>query len=318
MRVRMLPIRHVFQRYTRMVRDLAKQKGKEVELSFSGEDTEIDKTVIDALGEPLIHLVRNSIDHGIETPEERVAAGKDRGGRIHLSAKHESSYIVITIEDDGGGMDAARIRSKAIEKGLIASDQVLAEDDVYGLVFQPGFSTVETVSETSGRGVGLDVVKKVIADFNGIIEVKSVRGAGTVFSLKMPLTLAIIPALLVEVSEELYAVPLMAVIESVKIRAEDIHRVDGREVVQLRGSVLQVKHLSTHLGLPSPERPLYFMVVVGRAEKKVGLLVDRLRGQQEVVIKALDDYLGDLSGIAGATILGDGRVVLIIDTARIV
>jgi two-component system chemotaxis sensor kinase CheA len=318
MRVRMLPIRHVFQRFTRMVRDLAKQKGKEVTLSFSGEDTEIDKTVIDALGEPLIHLIRNSIDHGIELPGERLQKGKGPAGRIHLSAKQESSHIVISVEDDGGGMNAERIRSKAIEKGLITPDQVLAEDDVYGLVFQPGFSTVDQVTETSGRGVGLDVVRKVIGDFNGIIDVMSRPGLGTEFILKMPLTLAIIPALLVEVSRELYAVPLTAVLESVKVKAAEIHRVDGNEVVQLRGSVLRVKRLSRVLGLQDRDQPHYYMVVLGRAEKKTGLLVDRLRGQQEVVIKALDEYLGDVASFAGATILGDGGVVLIVDTARII
>jgi two-component system chemotaxis sensor kinase CheA len=305
MRVRMLPIRHVFQRFTRMVRDLAKQKGKEVALSFSGEDTEIDKTVIDALGEPLVHLIRNSIDHGIEMPEDRERAGKDRTGYIHLSAKQESSHIIITIRDDGGGMNAERIRKKAVEKGLVTHDQKLSEDEIFCLVFQPGFSTVEQVSETSGRGVGLDVVKKVIAEFNGIIEVKSAPGLGTEFILKMPLTLAIIPALLVEVSGELFAVPLMAVLESVKIRRSDIHQADGGEVIQLRGSVLPVKRLSRVLGLAPKDQTFHYLVVLGRAEKKLGVIVDRLRGQQEVVIKALDDYLGD------------GRVVLIVDTAKI-
>ncbi len=317
MRVRMLPIRQVFQRFPRMVRDLAKQKGKEVELTFSGEDTEIDKTVIDALGDPLLHLIRNSIDHGVELPEVRRAAGKERSGNIHLSARQESSHIVITVRDDGAGMKADRIRKKAVEKGLIAADQPLSSEEVYGLVFVPGFSTAEEVSETSGRGVGLDVVKNVISDFNGIIEVKSEAGLGTEFILKMPLTLAIIPALLVEVSGGLYAVPLSAVLESIKIPAIELHRVDGKEVVQLRGSVMPVKRLSQILDLPAEEQDHYYMVVLGRAEKRVGLIVDRLRGQQEIVIKALDEYLGDTFGVSGATILGDGSVVLIVDTAKI-
>ncbi len=318
MRVRMLPIKHVFQRFPRMVRDMAKQKGKEVELAFFGEETEIDKTVIDALGEPLIHLIRNSIDHGIEPPDERVRAGKPRAGSIHLSARQESSHIVISVNDDGAGMNAERIRQKAVEKGLISPEQQLTEQDTYNLIFLPGFSTVENVTETSGRGVGLDVVKKVISDFNGIIEVNSRAGLGTEFVLKMPLTLAIIPALLVETSGELYAIPLSAVIESVKIDPSEIHRVDGKEVVQLRGSVLHIKRLDNILGIPHKEQRRNYMVVLGRAEKRVGLIVDSLRGQQEVVIKALDDYLGETFGISGATILGDGRVVLIIDTARIV
>lgn len=318
MRVRMLPIRQVFQRFPRMVRDLARQKGKNVDLTFSGEDTEIDKTVIDALNEPLLHLIRNAIDHGIEPADVRQAAGKPSSGNIHLSARQESSHIVISVKDDGAGMDARRIRQKAVEKGLIPADQRLSDEEAYGLVFLPGFSTVEEVTETSGRGVGLDVVKKVISDFNGIIEVKSVAGAGTEFILKMPLTLAIIPALLVEASGELYAIPLSAVIESVKIDSSEIHRVDGKEVVQLRGSVLHIKRLANILGIPPKGQKRNYMVVIGRAEKRVGLIVDSLRGQQEVVIKALDEYLGDTFGISGATILGDGRVVLIIDTARIV
>jgi two-component system chemotaxis sensor kinase CheA len=317
MRVRMLPVRQVFQRFPRMVRDLAKQKGKEVELGFTGEDTEIDKTVIDALGEPLLHLIRNSIDHGIESPQVREAHGKDRAGNIRLTAKQESSHIMITVMDDGGGMHVDRIRQKALQKGLITSDQQLSDEDVFGLVFEPGFSTAETVTETSGRGMGLDVVKKVISDFNGIIEVKSTPGLGTEFILKMPLTLAIIPALLVETSGELFAVPLTAVLESVKVNAEDVHVVDGREVIQIRGNVLPVKRLNRVFSLPATQHQHYYLVILGRAEKRLGVLVDRLRGQQEVVIKALDDYLGDTAGISGATVLGDGRVVLIVDTARL-
>ncbi len=318
MRVRMLPIRNVFQRFPRMVRDLAKQKGKEVELTVSGEDTEIDKTVIDALGDPLLHLIRNSIDHGIEPPEMRRHADKRQAGNIHLSAKQESNHIVISVKDDGAGMNAERIRKKAIERGIFSADQQLSDEDVCGLVFLPGFSTVEKVSETSGRGVGLDVVKKVISSFNGIIEVKSKPGLGTEFVLKMPLTLAIIPALLVEASGGLFAIPLSAVLESVKVPALEIHRVDGKEVVQLRGTVLPIKRLSQVLGLPRNDGNWYYLVVLGRAEKRMGLIVDRLQGQQEVVIKALDDYLGDTFGVSGATILGDGQVVLIVDTAKIV
>ena len=318
MRVRMLPVRHAFQRFPRMVRDLAKQKGKDVELSFSGEDTEIDKTVIDAIGEPLLHLIRNSIDHGIETPDVRRSAGKPAAGTIHLSAQQESNHIVISVRDDGAGMNAARIRRKALERGLVTTDQSLSDEDLHGIVFHPGFSTAESVSETSGRGVGLDVVKKVIADFNGIIEVRSEEGIGTEFTLKMPLTLAIIPALLVEASKDIYAIPLSAVVESVKVSAAEIHHADGKEVVQLRGSVLPLRRLSSALGLPQTEKPFHYLVVLARAEKRVGLLVDRLQGQQEVVIKALDEYLGDVQGISGATILGDGRVVLIVDTAKIV
>jgi len=318
MRVRMLPIRNVFQRFPRMVRDLAKQKGKEVELTVSGEDTEIDKTVIDALGDPLLHLIRNSIDHGIEPPETRLHADKRQAGSIHLSAKQESNHIVISVKDDGAGMNAERVRKKAIERGIISADQQLSDEDVCGLVFLPGFSTVEKVSETSGRGVGLDVVKKVISSFNGIIEVKSEPGLGTEFILKMPLTLAIIPALLVEASGGLFAIPLSAVLESVKVPAMELHRVDGKEVVQLRSSVLPIKRLSQVLGLPRNEAGWYYLVVLGRAEKKLGLIVDRLMGQQEVVIKALDDYLGDTFGVSGATILGDGQVVLIVDTAKII
>lgn len=317
MRVRMLPVRHVFQRFPRMVRDLAHQKGKTVELAFSGEDTEIDKTVIDALGEPLMHLMRNAIDHGIEPAAIRLASGKGACGNILLSARQESGHIVIAVRDDGAGMDVGRIRQKAIERGLLKPEQTLSDEDTRGLVFLPGFSTAERVSETSGRGVGLDVVRKVIAEFNGFIEVKSVPGFGTEFILKMPLTLAIIPALLVESSNVLYAVPRTAVLESVRIKASEIHHVDGREVVQIRGNVIPVRHLSQALGLTRKDQKNYYLVILGRAEKRIGLMVDKLRGQQEVVIKALDDYLGDTHGVSGATILGDGGVVLIVDTARI-
>ncbi|HAK60794.1 MAG TPA: chemotaxis protein CheA [Nitrospiraceae bacterium] len=317
MRVRMLPIRQVFQRFPRMVRDLAKQKHKEVTLTFAGEETEIDKTVIDALGEPLLHLIRNSIDHGIEEPDVRAKNKKSRSGSIHLSAKQESNHIVITVKDDGGGMNESHIREKAIKKGVISRGQHLTQEDVFSLVFTPGFSTAAAVSETSGRGVGLDVVKKVVSDFNGIIEVTSDPGQGTEFILKMPLTLAIIPVLLVDVSGRSFAVPLSAVLESVKIHTSDIHKADGKEVVQIRDTLLPVKRLHETLGLPGNDQEINYMVVIGRAEKRMGILVGRLLGQQEIVIKALDDYLGDTVGISGATILGDGQVVLIVDTARI-
>jgi two-component system chemotaxis sensor kinase CheA len=318
MRVRMLPVRQLFQRFPRMVRDLAHRKGKEIDVTFEGEGTEIDKTVIDALSDPFMHLIRNAVDHGIELPDARRAKGKRPVGSIHLAARQEANHIVISVRDDGAGMDIGRILAKARDRGLIGADQALSEEEITALIFQPGFSTAETVTETSGRGVGLDVVRKVIADFNGLIEARTAAGEGSEFILKMPLTLAIIPALLVEVAGVIYAIPRSAVLESVKCEPGDVHAVDGSEVTSLRGSILTVKHLSRLLGMPDRDEQDGYLVIVGYAEKRVALKVDRLKGQQDVVIKSLGSYVGDTLGIAGATVLGDGRVVLIIDAARLV
>jgi two-component system chemotaxis sensor kinase CheA len=319
MDVRMLPIRHVFERFPRMVRDLARQTGKDIELILEGENTRIDKAIIDEIGEPLVHLIRNSVDHGIEGPDERVAAGKTPTGTILLSAAQESNHVVITIMDDGGGIDAVRVREKALERGLLKGDETLTERDVVQLIFSQGFSTREAVTEVSGRGVGLDVVLKSIERLNGLVEVETVRGVGTKFIIQLPLTLAIISALLVEVGGRTYAIPLSAVVESVKFAPADVRTIRGGEALRIRDRVIPLVRLSALFGLAeaaADERR--YAVILGRGDKRVGMVVDRLRGQQEVVIKGLDETIGNAAtGLAGATIMGDGRVVLILDVATL-
>ena len=320
MDVRMLPIRHVFERFPRLVRDLARETGKEIELILEGESTRIDKAIIDEIGEPLVHLVRNSVDHGIETPAERVANGKTPTGTILLSATQESNHVLITIMDDGAGIDAGTVRSKAIERGLIKADEGLSDRDVVQLIFSQGFSTRESITEVSGRGVGLDVVLKSIERLNGLVEVETVPGVGTKFIIQLPLTLAIISALLVEVSGRTYAIPLGSVVESLKLREGGVHTISGRETLRIRDRIVPLLRLARVFGLPEDEglEVREYAVIIGRGDKRVGVVVNRLRGQQEVVIKALDPAVsGEAVGMAGATIMGDGRVVLILDVASL-
>jgi two-component system chemotaxis sensor kinase CheA len=320
MDVRMLPIRHVFERFPRLVRDLARETGKEIELILEGESTRIDKAIIDEIGEPLVHLVRNSVDHGIEPPAERVANGKTPTGTILLSATQESNHVVITIMDDGAGIDAATVRNKAVERGLLKADEGLSDRDVVQLIFSQGFSTRESITEVSGRGVGLDVVLKSIERLNGLVEVETVPGVGTKFIIQLPLTLAIISALLVEVSGRTYAIPLGSVVESLKLRAGEVHTISGRETLRIRDRIIPLLRLARVFGLPEDEGPeaREYAVIIGRGDKRVGVVVNRLRGQQEVVIKALDPAVsGDTVCMAGATIMGDGRVVLILDVASL-
>jgi two-component system chemotaxis sensor kinase CheA len=320
MDVRMLPIRHVFERFPRLVRDLARETGKEIELILEGESTRIDKAIIDEIGEPLVHLVRNSVDHGIEPPAERVANGKTPTGTILLSATQESNHVVITIMDDGAGIDAGVVRSKAVQRGLLKTDEDLSDRDVVQLIFSQGFSTRESITEVSGRGVGLDVVLKSIERLNGLVEVETVPGVGTKFIIQLPLTLAIIAALLVEVSGRTYAIPLGSVVESLKLRPEEIHTISGRETLRIRDRIVPLVRLARLFGLPEEEGPeaREYAVVIGRGDKRVGVIVNRLRGQQEVVIKALDPAVsGEAVGMAGATIMGDGREVLILDVASL-
>jgi len=320
MDVRMLPIRHVFERFPRLVRDLARETGKEIELILEGESTRIDKAIIDEIGEPLVHLVRNSVDHGIEPPAERVANGKTPTGTILLSATQESNHVVITIMDDGAGIDAANVRSKAVERGLIKADEGVSDREVVQLIFSQGFSTRESITEVSGRGVGLDVVLKSIERLNGLVEVETVPGVGTKFIIQLPLTLAIISALLVEVSGRTYAIPLGSVVESLKLRAGEVHTISGRETLRIRDRIVPLLRLARVFGLPEDEgaEAREYAVIIGRGDKRVGVVVNRLRGQQEVVIKALDPAVsGESVGMAGATIMGDGRVVLILDVASL-
>ncbi|MDW8289420.1 MAG: chemotaxis protein CheA [Armatimonadota bacterium] len=323
MKARMLPIEHVFNRFPRMVRDLAQKFGKEVRLVMEGQETELDRSVIEIISDPLIHMLRNSVDHGIETPQEREAAGKPRQGTIRLSARHEENYILIEIEDDGKGMDPARLREAAVRKGLLPRDAAerLSDREALNLIFLPGFSTAKEVTEVSGRGVGMDIVRSNIQRVGGIVDVDSTPGKGTRFAIRLPLTLAIIRALLVRVAGQVYAIPLSSVLETLKIHPQTLQFVGKRPAILLRGRTLPLVSLQAHFygsetGLltTAQEEPM-FVVVVGLGERQVGLVVSHLIGEQEIVIKSLSRHLGEISGVSGATILGDGRVALILEVA---
>ncbi|HWQ71512.1 MAG TPA: chemotaxis protein CheA [Desulfitobacteriaceae bacterium] len=320
MRLRMVPIGTVFSRFPRLVRDLSRKVGKEIELVINGEDTELDKTVVELIGDPLMHLIRNSVDHGIEIPQERREAGKPELGKITLDAYHEGNHIAILVSDDGAGLPLDKIRQKAIEKGLIGEREELSEQDTANLIFLPGFSTAEQVTDISGRGVGMDVVKKSLNNLGGLVDIDTRKGQGTTFIIRLPLTLAIIQALLVEVGNEIYAVPLSSVLETLLVNRKEIKSVGSLPMVQLRGDTLPLISLHERFELPASEVPAeeVFVVVVGLGNNSLGLVVDGLRGQQEIVIKSLGDILNNLPGIAGATILGDGKVTLILDIGSLI
>ena len=328
MKTRMQPVKKVFSKFPRMVRDLSRELGKDMELLISGEETELDKSVIEEIGDPLVHLIRNSVDHGIEDKEARKAAGKPEKGTIKLSAEHEGNYIIISVIDDGKGMDPAVIKRKAVEKGVMdeKSAASLSDKDALNLIFAPGFSTKDKATEISGRGVGMDVVKTNIQKLNGIIEINSEPGQGSSIILKLPLTVAIIQTLIVGIADEVFAIPLNSVVETLRIKESTIQTIDKHEVINLRKSVLSLLRLGDEFGVAGSEdgdgvrlsdREIY-VVVVALAEKKVGIVVDNLFGQEEVVIKSLGDYRLGYKGISGATITGDGKVVLIIDVASMI
>jgi len=319
MRVRMVQIKQIFTRFPRLVRDLSRDLRKEVELVVEGEDTEIDKAMIDDLIDPLIHIVRNSIDHGFETPEEREKAGKKNPAILKLSALNEGNLISISVVDDGKGINVEKVRKKAIEKGLITSDKSLRDQDAFNLIFEPGFSTADKVTSVSGRGVGLDVVKKNIEKLSGSIRVNSEQGKGTSFSIKLPLTLAIIQGLMIKVQEEVYALPISSVLESIRIKPEDIKMIDNYEVINVRDDVLSLLRLNRLFKIDdNKEAEFFFVVIVGAGDKKIGLLVDSLIGEEDIVIKPLKDKYTTTPGIAGATILGDGTVSLILDVSQLI
>ncbi|MFP4549179.1 MAG: chemotaxis protein CheW [Spirochaetales bacterium] len=319
MRIRMVPISQIFSRFPRLVRDLNRSLGKDVELVIEGEDTELDKSVIEDLLDPLIHCVRNSLDHGIETPEERSGAGKASSGRLVLRAANEGNMIVIQVSDDGRGIDVEAVRQKAIDRGLIHATKALSDVEAFNLIFHPGFSTAKQVSNISGRGVGLDVVKKQIEKLNGTVTVTSTRGSGTHFTIKIPLTLAIIQGLMVRVGKETYAIPITSVVESQRIKPSEIRFLDNHEVLNVREDVISLLRLSRIFRIEAPSNPAHhFVVIVGSGEKKVGLVVDALLGEEDVVIKPLRDKYTNAPGIAGANITGDGRVSLIIDVAQLI
>ena len=319
MKTRMIPIGKVFNKFPRMVRDISRDQGKEIDLIISGEETELDKSVVEEIGDPLIHMIRNSCDHGIEKPEVRKARGKPEKGEVLLSAYHEGNHIVIEIKDDGAGMDPEVLKRKAIEKRVITPEEAasLDKNQAYALIFRPGFSTADKVTSISGRGVGMDVVRTNVEKLNGIITIESEIGKGSTFYLKLPLTLAIIQALLVEVANEIFAIPLVSVVETVRISASEIHSFEGREVLKLRDRVLSLVRLDEAFDLEENPKDDLYVVVVALAEKQLGFIVDKLIGQEEIVIKSLGEYLGGNPGVAGATITGNGRVRLIIDVAGV-
>jgi len=318
MRIRMVPISQIFSRFPRLVRDLSKSLNKKINLVIEGEDTELDKSVVEDLLDPIMHSVRNSVDHGIEEPEVRLRNGKSETGIITLKAANEGNMIVIEISDDGKGIDVAAIKEKAIERGIIHPNKELTEVEAYNLMFEPGFSTAKTITNISGRGVGLDVVKQQIEKLNGTVTVQSAWGAGTKFTIKLPLTLAIIQGLLVRVGTEIYSIPIVNVIESLRIRPEEIKMIDNNEVFNIRNDVLSLLRLDRLFGIKSMAREDYkFVVIVGSSEKKMGFMVDSLIGEEDVVIKPLRDQYTNSPGIAGASILGDGSVSLIIDVNQL-
>ena len=318
MRIRMVPISQIFSRFPRLVRDLSKTLNKKINLVIEGEETELDKSVIEDLLDPIMHSVRNCIDHGIESAEVRRAAGKPEEGRVLLKATNEGNMIVIEISDDGKGIDVDAVWKKAVDRGLISPNKVLTEVEAFNFIFDPGFSTAKEITNISGRGVGLDVVRRQIDKLNGTVTVNSELGKGTKFIIKLPLTLAIIQGLLVRVGSEIYSIPITSVIESLRIKQEEIKRIDNYEVFNIRNDVISLLRLNRLFGIKTEEHKDYnFIVIVGTAERKMGFMVDSLIGEEDVVIKPLRDQFTNSPGIAGASILGDGSVSLIIDVSQL-
>ena len=321
MRIRMMPISFAFQRFPRLVHDLSSQFEKKIELIMTGETTELDKTVLEKIGDPLVHLVRNSLDHGIEAPDVRVQNGKSETGMIELSAYHQGGNIVIEIKDDGAGLNKAKILEKAKQNGLVNQDDRLSDDQIYDLIFRPGFSTADVVSDVSGRGVGMDVVRRNIRELGGMVEVKSTPGKGSVFTIRLPLTLAILDGQLVGIGEETYILPVISIIESLQVNPECINEVAGNaEVYRLRDEYIPIVRLYQIFGIEPKSAVLDegLLVVVEAEGKKIAVFVDELLGQQQVVIKSLKTNFKKVEGLSGATILGDGTVALIIDIAELI
>ena len=318
MKIRMVPINQIFSRFPRVVRDLQRELNKKIDLVIEGEDTELDKSVVEDLLDPIMHCIRNSVDHGIEAPEARTAAGKPETGTILLKASNEGNQIVIEIKDDGAGIDVEKVRKKAVDRGLIHPNKAVTEQDAFNLIMQPGFSTADKISNISGRGVGLDVVKTMINNLKGTISINSAKGKGTSFIIKLPLTLAIIQGLLVRVGKEVYSIPIANVIESQCINISEINHIDNYEIMNVRNEVISVLRLSRLFGIPETVKSdECYIVIVGTQEKKIGVMVDALIGEEDVVIKPLKDQFTNSPGIAGASILGDGSVSLIIDVGQL-
>ena len=321
MKVRMVPVSAVFNRFPRMVRDVSKELGKEINLTIEGEETELDRTVIDEIGDPIMHLLRNSLDHGVESPDVREAKGKSRTGEVGLIARHEGNNVVIMITDDGAGIDANKIRRKAVEKGMVTQSEAdsLDDADAVRLIFLPGFSTAEQITDISGRGVGMDVVRSKIEALSGHVDVETHIDEGSIFKIKLPLTLAIIQAMLVRVQEEMYAIPLTSIDSTINIEPSDIQTVQNKEVIVLRGEIIPIIRMEEALQVPhTKDSDEHFVVVVHAGEAKAGIVVDNLIGQQEIVIKTLGNLFAGLKLFGGATVLGDGRVALILDVATMI
>jgi two-component system chemotaxis sensor kinase CheA len=317
MSIRMLPIGNLFHKFPRMVRDLAQKTGKQIDVVLNGEDTELDRSMIEEINDPLIHLVRNSVDHGVETPEERVAAGKPPRGTITLNAWHEQGRIVLTVSDDGAGIDPENMRRSALKKGLITPEEaaLLSDEQAIDLIFMPGFSTAKTITDISGRGVGMDIVHTNIQRVNGTIHIETQKGKGTSIQIVLPLTLAIVPTLLVKVCSSTFAIPLVMVTETLRLSKEEINTIRGKPVTLLRGSVLPLLDMADvfDLDYERQEKNWLFAVVVNSGKQRIGLVVDSFTGEEEVVVKSLGAFIGDLPGISSAAILGDGRIALIVD-----
>ena len=322
-KTRMQPIKKVLGKFPRMVRDLSRKMGKSIRLELVGEETELDKSVIEEIGDPLVHIIRNSIDHGIELPDDRVSHGKDPEGVVRISAYQEGNSIVIEINDDGRGIDVEKVKKKAVERGIITEEDSrrMTDAEAVNIIFLPGFSTADKVTDVSGRGVGMDVVRTNISKINGSVDVTTQKGSGSTFTIRLPLTIAIIQALMVTIHPETYAIPLASVVETVKITEKDIKTISGSEVLNLRQQVLPLIRLRDEFKVPQEETggtpPGSYVVVVQIGSKNLGLVVDRLPYQEEVVIKSMGPLLAGIRGLAGATITGDGKVVIILDVGEI-
>ena len=323
MKVRMLPVGHLFNTFPRAMRDLARENGKEVDFVIEGEDTQLDKAILDEMRVPIVHLLRNAVDHGVESPEERKKLGKPEAGKIKLSASQEGSQVVIAVTDDGRGIDVEKVKKHAVDKGFVSTENIkyMVEEQVFNLLFTPGFSTHEGVSETSGRGVGLDVVRDAVARIKGMVEVTSHPNEGVSFIMKLPLTLAITESLLAVAGSDTYAIPVDSVIETIRVSMSDIKTVETKDVITVRGHILPVVKLHDIFGLPSKgiiEKKFFPIVIVQSVEKRIGILVDQLLGRQDIIGKSLGDPLKRVKNIAGATILGSGKAVLILDVPSII
>jgi two-component system, chemotaxis family, sensor kinase CheA len=320
MKIRMVPVEQLFRRFPRIVRDTAKRCNKQVQLSITGQDTDVDKGLLDAIAEPLTHIIRNCISHGIEAADEREAAGKPVVGTIRLHASHQANHLIVEVKDDGAGIDAVKLKTKAVKMNLITREEAerMSAQEAFDLIFRPGFSTANEITEVSGRGVGLDVVRSVLHRMKGTVDVETQLGQSTTFRLKLPLTLAIVQALMFRIENRLYAIPLNSVAEIARAQESDLHRVDTTEVMQLRNQVLPlVRVASRRISEADRGRDKIFVLVLTFGERKLGLIVDSLEGEEELVTKSLDDHTVSTDLVSSASILGDGRVVLIMNLAAV-